>query len=95
MENGIKTETFITTKKLRQIVISLEKAHSSFFYFTMEANDNIAFYSTLPGEKTSGIRQVKITVTPELSSHMDSIFEHFKTRYPLEIISDEMITDSL
>ncbi len=95
MENSDNIETFITTKKLRQIVISLEKAHSSFFYFTMEANDNIAFYSTLPGEKSSGIRQVKITVTPELSKQMDQIFEHFKLRYPLEIVSDEIITDSL
>lgn len=95
MENSSKKESFISTKKLRQIIISLEKAHSSFFYFTMEANDNIAFYSTLPGEKTSGIRRVKVTVTPELSDNMDQIFEHFKTRYPLEVISDEIITDSL
>jgi len=83
------------TKTLRQIIIRLEKSHSSFFYFTMEANDNIAFYSTLPGDKQSNIRDIKITVTPEFSAHMDQIFTHFQTRYPIEIIEDSLIKDSL
>jgi hypothetical protein len=95
MKNDTKTDTYIQTKRLRQVVIRLKKAHSSFFYFTMEANDNIAFYSTLPGDKSSDIRDLKITITPELSQQIDQIFEHFKTRYPLEILSDETIIDSL
>lgn len=88
-------ETYISSKKLRQVTIRLQKEHSSFFYFTMEANDNIAFYSTLPGERNSSVRDILITLTPELSKTMDQIFEHFKTRYPLEILKDEIIIDSL
>jgi hypothetical protein len=95
MKNERKSEPYIQTKTLRQVVIRLKKAHSSFFYFTMEANDNIAFYSTLPGDKSSDIRDVKITITPELSTHMDQIFDHFKERYPLEVLTDEYIIDSL
>ncbi len=82
------------TKELRQVTIRVKKEHSSFFYFTMEANDNIAFYSTLPGEKSSLVRDIKITLTPELSEHMDGIFNHFKNRYPLEILEDIVIIDS-
>lgn len=87
------SEKYIQTGTLREIIIRLNKAHSSFFYFTMEANDNIAFYSTLPSEKSSSVRDIKIYVTPELSEHMDQIFLHFKTRYPLEIISESLVRD--
>ena len=86
-------ETYIESKKLRRVVIRLQKAHSSFFYFIMESNDNIAFYSTLKESSDREHRDVQVTVTPELSNALNSIINHFETRYPVEFISDVIIDE--
>jgi len=88
-------ETYIENKKLRQVVIRLLKAHSSFFYFIMESNDNIGFYSTLKESIDSDHRDVIVHTTIELSNDLTNIIEHFKTRYPVEIISDKIVSDEL
>jgi hypothetical protein len=86
-------QTYIESKELRRVVIRLQKAHSSFFYFIMESNDNIAFYSTLKESIDRDHRDVQVTVTPEFSKSLDNIIKHFETRYPVEYISDIIINE--
>ena len=86
-------QSYIESKKLRRVVIRLQKAHSSFFYFIMESNDNIAFYSTLKESSDRDHRDVEVTVTPELSESLNNIIKHFETRYPVELISDLIINE--
>lgn len=84
---------YIEVRKLRNVVIRLATEHSSMFYFIMEANDNIAFYSTLPFAANSLHRDISVFCTPELDQNLMGIIEHFGCRYPLEIIKDELIED--
>lgn len=84
---------YIKSKNLRNLLVKLAKEHSSFLYFILEANDNIVFYSTLSCPKDSLTREVDIFCAPELSLELDNIIHHFQTRYPLEVIRDEVVSD--
>lgn len=86
---------YIEDKKLRNLVIKIAREHSSMLYFILESNDNMAFYSTLPFEKNALHREITLHCTPELSSQVDNILDHFGKSYPLEILRDELIIDSL
>ena len=88
-----KDMTYIENKKLRNVIIRVATEHSSMFYFIMESNDNVAFYSTLPFAKNSLYRDITIYCTPELSHTMDQIIEHFQKKYSVEIIQDQIILD--
>jgi len=85
--------TYIENKEIRKVVIRVPKEHSSFFYFTMEANEGAAFYSTLPDSLGKHYRDISVSCTPEFSDDVDQIMKHFQTRYPLEVISDEIVSD--
>jgi hypothetical protein len=88
-----KQMTYIQDIKLRNIVIKIATEHSSMFYFHMEANDNLAFYSTLPFASESLFREITVYCTPELSEQLDTFLEHFHKTYPITIISDQIIQD--
>lgn len=84
---------YMEDKKLRNVVIRLAREHSSMFYFIMESNDNVAFYSTLPFAKDALHRDITVHCTPELSDTMDIILDQFKKKYPLEVLQDELVND--
>lgn len=86
---------YIIDKKLRNLVIRLAREHSSMLYFVLESNDNVAFYSTLPFKKNALHREITLHCTPELSGQLDNILDHFGKNYPLEILRDELVIDSL
>jgi len=87
--------TYIEDRKLRNLIVKVAREHSSMFYFLLESNDNIAFYSTLNFEKDSLFREINIFCTPELTQQLDNMVEHFQQRYSLEILKNELIKDSL
>lgn len=84
---------YIQDKKLRNVVLRVLREHSSMFYFIMESNDNLAFYSTLPFPKDALHRDISLHCTPEFSENIDNIIDHFKLKYPLEILEDKIISD--
>lgn len=88
-----ETMNYHEDKKLRNVIVRVPTEYSSMFYFIMEANDNIAFYSTLEFEPNSLFRDITVYCTPELSDYLDGIIRHFQTKYSLTIISDEFIDD--
>ena len=87
--------TYMEEKKLRNLTVKVAREHSSMFYFILESNDNLAFYSTLAFEKESLFRAINIFCTPELSVELDNMIEHFQQKYSLEILKDEMVKDFL
>ena len=84
---------YITDKKLTKTVLRMPKDFTSFFYFTMESNENIGFYSTLPFEKGQAHRDIVVYTTPELHPDFQNILKHCGKRQELEILEKALIDD--
>ena len=80
---------------LQRVVLRMPKSASSFFYFALESNENMAFYSTLPFVKHQQFRDVEIITTPELLPNLEQLIAHYQETCQFERISDEKIKDSL
>lgn len=78
---------------LYKIVLRMPKATSSFFYFALESNENISFYSTLPLEKGQSHRDIEIFSTPELKSHLKGLISHYQDTCQFETLEESMIKD--
>lgn len=87
-------EKYINSKILMKTVLRMAKSYSSFFYFTMEANDNISFYSTLPFEKGQNYRDIVVYSTPELFPHFESILKHCQKSQEIEILEQCSVQDN-
>lgn len=81
------------TKRLHHRILRLSKEDTSFLYFTLESNEGIAFYSTLPFEQAQEYRDVTIKCPIELKPQLDGILEHFKLKTNYEEIKSEIIED--
>ncbi len=85
---------YIDSQVLWEHTLRMSKDFTSFFYFTMEANENIAFYSTLPFEKGQAFRDIVVYVTPELNDTFLKILNHCQKRSEIEILSQKQVEDS-
>ncbi len=74
-------------QELTQYTIRVTKKDSSMLYFILEANENIAFYSTLEGNKADGYRDIQINCHISLKQQLDNILEHFSKKYPIEYLN--------
>lgn len=78
-------------QKLFRKVIRIPKEESAFAYFQLEANEGLAFYSTLPHLEGDPTRDLQITgsltTLPELEHLLSELAKEFK----VEILSDEII----
>jgi hypothetical protein len=93
-------ESYLSTKKLVKYTLRMPKDYSSFFYFTLESNENLGFYSTLPFEKGQAYRDILVYTTPELSEAMDNLIAHCENNSPLEslervVVDDEVSNDNI
>lgn len=82
-------------QKLRQLTIRLTKEASSFLYFQLESNEGLAFYSTLESSVGQEFRDLQITHTIEFQEEVNNLLTHFQKQYPLEILEEKEITNSL
>lgn len=87
--------TYSDDQVLKKIILRMPKSASSFFYFALESNENIAFYSTLPFEKHQQYRDIEIISTPELYTHVKGLIAHYQETCQFETILEEQIKDSL
>jgi hypothetical protein len=87
-------ETYYATKKLRILHVRTLKESASFLYFQLEANEGLAFYSTIESGQGLNFREISITSPVELSSELDNLLEHFSKQHQLEIIQESIIIDS-
>jgi hypothetical protein len=84
---------YTNSHKLFEIILRMPKNDTSFVYFTLEANENKSFYSTLPFEKGQLSRDMVIMSTPEFKDQLLSIIEHCKKTTDIEILSQQFIDD--
>jgi len=74
-------------QEISTYTVRVSKKDSSMLYFILESNENIAFYSTLPGDKAEGYRDIQINCHISMKRHLDSVLEHFSKKYPIEYLS--------
>lgn len=63
----------------------MSKDFSSFFYFTLESNEGVAFYSTLDTPDDPEFRTVDVKCTASMQKHLLNIFDQLSKRSPIEI----------
>lgn len=76
-------------------IIRVSKKDSSFVYFTLESNEGLCFYSTLESSMNTDYRDLTVNFTPEFKEDVERIFSILSDRFPIEILSENEIKDSL
>lgn len=84
-------QAYTQSHKLYEITLRMSKDYTSFLYFILESNENIAFYSTLPFEKGQSYRDVVIRSTPELQKDLQSILEHLKNKITYDVLGEKYL----
>ena len=80
-------------REIVEYLLRMEKSYSSFFYFTLEANEGIAFFSTMPFEKGQQFRDIVVRTTPELEKDLVSIINHCSKKAEIEILSQKTLSE--
>ncbi|MGK0367106.1 MAG: hypothetical protein ACI9QD_000240 [Thermoproteota archaeon] len=86
---------YATTQEIFHIILRTHKKDSSFLYFTLEANENISFYSTLEDSLGTAYRDIDIKCSIELKDSLLGILEHLKNKMEFQVLTESVIKDSL
>jgi hypothetical protein len=79
--------------QLFHYIVRLSKEDSAFFYFQLEANDGICFYSTLPHTPHDQFRDIDLKGDVLLKNEMDHILKVCGAKFSIEILVNELIDD--
>lgn len=82
-----------TDRQLFHLIIRLNKEDSAFFYFQLEANDGICFYSTLEHPPHAQYRDIDLKGDIKLIDQMRHIIKRCEEKFKIEILTDEIIQD--
>jgi len=80
-------------RQLFHLVLRMSKSDSAFFYFQLEANDGVAFYSTLDYEEHTQYRDIDLKGDQRLKSEIENIIFQCQKKFPITILTDEIIQD--
>lgn len=81
------------SSQLFHYVIRLNKEDSAFFYFQLEANDGICFYSTLEHPHHAQYRDIDLKGDILLKDEMKHILDECLKRFKIDVLVDEIIAD--
>lgn len=81
--------------QLFHYVLRLNKEDSAFFYFQLEANDGLCFYSTLPYEHHAQHRDLDLKGDIHLKNEVQLMIDYCSKKFPIEILVDEIIPDQM
>lgn len=76
------------TQKLYHLIIRVPKEHSAFTYFQLEANEGLAFYSTLEHQTGQTYRDIDLKGPLELESEVRRLLDFLSKSFLIEIIHD-------
>ena len=71
----------------------MPKNYSAFFYFTMESNEGVGFYSTLPDSLGKLYRDIQVRMSPEMEEHFLNILSHCKKNADIEVLESSTLDD--
>lgn len=81
------------SSQLFHYIIRLNKEDSAFFYFQLEANDGLCFYSTLPYEPHTQYRDLDLKGDILLKDEVDRLIKSCSEKFPIDILINETIPD--
>ncbi len=79
--------------QLFHFVIRLSKEDSAFFYFQLEANDGLCFYSTLPYPEHAQYRDIDLKGDLKLVDEIRHVINRCSEKFKIEFLVDEIIPD--
>lgn len=85
---------YLATKKINKKIVRVLKNDSAFLYFTLEASEGMAFYSTLEESNYSPYRDIEINCTLEFSNSIDKLLKKLEDLFPIQYLKDEIIDDT-
>ncbi len=81
--------------QLFHLIIRLAKEDSAFFYFQLEANDGLCFYSTLNHPPHAQYRDIDLKGDILLKKELLHLISECSKKFKIEITLDEVIEDKL
>ena len=76
----------MSKSKLNHLVLRLKKCDSAYFYFTLEANENLCFYSTLDDFKGKDYRDIEVFYTNGLREEFTSVLTSLEGQIPIQVL---------
>lgn len=80
--------------KIFRKIIRVPKEESAFTYFQLEANEGLAFYSTLSHQNGDTYRDLEISGSITTLKEVENLLKNLASKFQLEILSEEIIEDS-
>jgi hypothetical protein len=94
MSNGVlKVSMSKHSSQLFHFVLRLSKEDSAFFYFQLESNDGLCFYSTLEHPHHAQYRDIELRGDILLRQEVLHLINECKKKFPIELLVDETISD--
>lgn len=81
----------MSEQNIFHLVIRLPKEEAAFFYFQLEANEGLCFYSTLESSLREAFRDIDIKSGPEFASEVKRIIAKLQEKFPIEILVEETL----
>ncbi len=81
------------SSQLFHYVLRLNKEDSAFFYFQLEANEGLCFYSTLPYEPHTQYRDLDLKGDILLKKEIELLIENCSKKFHIDILINEIIPD--
>jgi hypothetical protein len=81
------------SNQLFHYIIRLNKEDSAFFYFQLEANDGLCFYSTLAYEPHTQYRDIEMKGDFLLKNEITRLIKNCSAKFKIDILVDETIPD--
>ncbi|MFL5785595.1 MAG: hypothetical protein ACJ76H_13345 [Bacteriovoracaceae bacterium] len=86
--------TYQQTKELYYTRLRVPKDDAYFVYFTFESNEGLCFYSTVDESLRGQYRDIDVKCPIELRETLVSLINRMKSEFRLDVISEEIISDS-
>lgn len=81
------------SSQLFHLVLRMNKEDSAFFYFQLEANDGLCFYSTLEHPPHAQYRDIDLKGDIALKSEIDHLINKCSSKFSIDVLVDEIIND--
>ena len=88
------SQPYLQSNKLYYVKIRVLKDDAYFVYFTLEANEGLCYYSTADESLKGMYRDIDVKCPIEAKENLKSLISRLQTELRLDVLSEELITDS-
>lgn len=87
-------KTYIQNQLLNYYLLEVDKADSSFLYFTFESNEGLCFYSTQKHVEGDLKRLLEVYSPIEFTENLEELINHLRKTVNIKILEHKTIKDS-